>query len=59
MQICGIRNRICAIQNRLWNPQTNNETFVLLNWAVADSAIVSGIRKLKVESANVSEIRKV
>ena len=25
---CGIRNRICWIQNVLWNPQTHNATFV-------------------------------
>ena len=37
-QTCRIRNRICGIANTLWNPQTNNKTCVLLNWAVAESA---------------------
>ena len=45
-RICGIRIRICGIQNTLWNPQKNNETFVWLHWAVAESATVSGILKL-------------
>ena len=31
MRICGIRNSICGIQNSLWNPQTNDTTFVSLN----------------------------
>ena len=31
MRICGIRNSICGIQNSLWNPQTNDKTFVSLN----------------------------
>ena len=30
-QFCGKRNRTCGIQNSLWNPQTSNKTFVLLN----------------------------
>ena len=31
MPNCGIRNSICGIQNSLWNPQTNDKTFVSLN----------------------------
>ena len=27
-RFCGIRNRTCGMQNSLWNPQTNNKTFV-------------------------------
>ena len=30
-RICGIRKRICGIQNSLWNPQTSYKAFVLLN----------------------------
>ena len=48
---CGIRNCICGIQNSVWNPQTNDKTFVSLNWAVEESATVTGILKLQVESA--------
>ena len=51
-QVCGIRNCICGILNSFWNPQTNDKTFVSLNWAVAESATVSGTRKLLMESAN-------
>ena len=46
---CGTRNCICGIQNRLWNPQTNDQTCVLVNRAAvaefaADPQVVSGIR---------------
>ena len=44
---CGIRNRISGIQNNLWNPHTNNETCVKLNWAVAEPATVSGSANCK------------
>ena len=27
-QVCGIRNRVCGIQNSLWSPQPNNKTCV-------------------------------
>ena len=40
------------LQLYLMNPQTNDKTFVSLNWVVAESATVSGIRNMEVESAN-------
>ena len=50
VKYCTAQNRsknrqICEIQISLWNPQTNDKTFVSLNWAVAESTTVSGIRK--------------
>ena len=62
-QICGIGKNISRIWNRLWNLETNNETFVKLKWALrnpqllAESAnciltprIVRGIRILFADS---------
>ena len=45
-QTCSKNRQFCGIQNSLWNPHSNNKTLLYLNWAIADSATVSGIRKL-------------
>ena len=42
--VCGILNSHCCINNSLWNLQTNDKTFALLNWAVADGNYYGVIR---------------